>query len=401
MPQQFFNSIVIANHRLPLLLLLLRARYRAQRCLVFTACVSAMAVLTATPSLAQPVLRLYGTVDTGMGWTQKQGAAKEKGLLSGGQSDSLWGLQGREMLGGGSYASFALEGGIDTAHGEPQDQARMFNYQSWLGLAHPTFGELRLGRQYTVGQAFVSLIEVGSWKDFGIGALMRASDNYQVSQQVSWRSPLWGAGVQLGASYSFDMGDPGAGDAASTHKLYGLALRYENGPWLLATSWEQASAVSLNASGGYRPSAGQLGASYNFGVARIAAGWSRQRNGFVGRNGGDGPEELQAAGLKGLGPAEFVNGGRVDAIYAGASIPTGHGEFQLQWSQARPDWEWQGSGTRAKTSQVVSLGYLHPVSLRTSLYVFAAYGRAYGLDAPIDAAQPNVRRLAFGVNTRF
>lgn len=365
-------------------------------------CAAVLAALLAAPVHAQTAVRLYGTVDTAMGWTRVSGTPTEKGLLSGGQSDSLWGLQGREMLGGGSYAAFALEGGIDTAHGAPDDPALPFNYQSWVGLGHPSLGELRLGRQYTVGQAFVSVIEVGSWKNFGLGALMRASDNYQVPKQMSWRSPKW-SGVQLGASYSFDVADAGLSTASGSaaHKLYGLALRYEGGPWLLAASWEQASSVRLQGMGGQRPSAAQLGASYNFGFARLAAGWSRQRNGFVGRNGGDGPVELQAAGLKGLGPIEFVDGGRLDALYVGASIPAGHGELQLQWSQARPNWEWQGSGARPKTSQVMSLGYIHPLSLRTSLYAFAAYGRAYALDAAVDATQPSVSRVAFGVNTRF
>jgi len=361
-----------------------------------------LAALAAMPTQAQTRVRLYGTVDAAVGVTRVSGAPTEKGLLSGGQSDSLWGLQGHEALGGGSYAAFALEGGLDVAHGAPDDPARPFNYQSWVGVGNANLGELRLGRQYTVGQAFVSGIEVASWKDFGLGALLRASDNYQVSKLISWRSPQW-SGMQLGASYSFDAGDAPAADASggSTYKLYSLALRYEQGPWLLATSWEEGSTLRVEALGGRRPSAAQLGASYNFGVARLAAGWSRQRNGFVGRNGGDGPAPLQAAGLKGLGPVEFINGGRLDALYLAASIPMGHGELQMQWSQARPHWDWQDSGVRAKTSQVMSLGYIYPLSLRTSLYAFAAHGRAYAMDVALDASQPSVSRVAFGLNTRF
>ncbi|WP_165841086.1 porin [Comamonas sp. JNW] len=364
---------------------------------------AALAAAAAMPALAQTSLRLYGTVDAAIGWTRVSGAPTQKNLLSGGQSDSLWGLQGREALGSSSYAAFALEGGLDAAHGAPDDPTRPFNYQSWVGVGNASLGELRLGRQYTVGQAFVSAIEVGAWRDFGVGALLRASDNYQVSQQISWRSPQWG-GVQLGASYSFDAGDaPAAGTTGSaTHKLYSLALRYEDGPWLLAASWEQANAVLLHAGlAGRHPSAAQLGASYNFGVARLAAGWSRQRNGFVGRNGGDGSADLQAAGLKGLGPIEFIDGGRLDALYLGVSIPLNHGELQAQWSQARPNWDWQDSGARAKTSQVMSLGYIHPLSLRTSVYAFVAHGRAYALDAAVDASQTTVSRVAFGLNTRF
>ncbi len=359
-----------------------------------------LAAVLAMPAQAQTNVRLYGTVDAAISSTRVSGGPSVKGLLSGGQSDSLWGLQGHEALGGDSYAVFALEGGLDVARGAPDDPARPFNYQSWVGVGNASLGELRLGRQYTVGQAFVCAIEVGAWRDFGVGALLRASDNYQVSKQISWRSPQW-SGVQLGGSYSLDAGDVPAADSSGgdTYKLYSLALRYEQGPWLLAASWEQASA--LDALAGRRPSAAQLGASYNFGVARLAAGWSRQRNGFVGRNGGDGPAQLQAAGLKGLGPIEFIDGGRLDALYLAASIPLGRGEFQMQWSQARPNWDWQDSGARARTSQVVSLGYIYPLSLRTSVYAFAAHGRAYAMDVALDASQPSVSQLAFGLNTRF
>lgn len=167
-------------------------------------------------------LTLYGTIDIGMASTRASEESTEKGFLSGGQTDSFWGLRGRESLSEDSFVMFALESGVDLANGRLEDPDRLFNYQSWLGLSDKTLGELRVGRQNTVGQAFVSEIEVGSWKDFGMGALMRSSDNYQVSNQISWRSPQW-AGAQLGASYSFDEGE------ADTHtRSYSLAARYES-----------------------------------------------------------------------------------------------------------------------------------------------------------------------------
>ncbi|MBJ7262360.1 MAG: porin [Burkholderiaceae bacterium] len=361
----------------------------------------ATAVLVGSVSIdsrAESELSFYGTVDTGMAWTRVSGESSQSGLLSGGQTDSLWGLRGREALSGGAYALFTLEGGIDLAKGRAEDPDRLLNYQSWLGLGHRALGELRLGRQYTVGQAFVSEIEVGGWKDFGVGALMRASDNYQVSNQLSWRSLQW-HGLQFGSSYSFDASD--AGTKHSRTRLYSLALRYEEGPWLLAASVERMGAVRLDRHRARRPEAWQLGASYDLGIVRLAAGWSRQRNGFVGRNGDDGPETLEARGLQGLGPIEFIDGGRLDVIYLGTAIPVGPGEIQLQWSHGRPDWVWQDSATRARNSQVMSVGYVHALSPRTSLYAFAAEGRRYSMDAVVSAAQPSARRVAVGLTHRF
>lgn len=84
-----------------------------------------------------------------------------------------------------------------------------------------------------------------------------------------------------------------------------------------------------------------LGRLAGLDVARVAVGWSRQSNGFVGRNGGDAiveedggdrAAELHSPGLQDLGPIEFVDGGRLDAKYLGTAIPFGEGKFQLQWS---------------------------------------------------------------------
>ncbi|MFA0997861.1 MULTISPECIES: porin [Pseudomonas syringae group] len=362
---------------------------------------TSVAMLASAASLEEQEesgLTLYGTIDIGMATTRASGESAEKGLLSGGQTDSLWGLRGREPLSEDSYAMFTLESGIDLANGRREDPDRLFNYQSWLGLGDQALGELRIGRQNTVGQAFVSEIEVSSWKDFGMGALMRASDNYQVPNQISWRSPQW-AGTQIGASYSFDESE------ADTHtRSYSLAARYESGPWLVAASFEQLSQVPVAVSGGYRPNAWQLAGSYDLGVARVAAGWSRQSNGFVGRNGGDtgdGAAQLDNPGLQGLGPIEFVDGGRLDAMYLGTAIPFGEGKFQLQWSMARPDWVWQETGAQAKLTQVMSVGYVHTLSTRTSLYAFAARGRGYSMEDVVSAEAPNVQRIAVGLTHNF
>lgn len=351
------------------------------------------ALMMPSHSHAETSVQLYGTLDAGLGWTRVSGEGSQRDVLSGGQTDSLWGIRGHEDLGDGLRATFNLESGMDLATGRAEDSGRLFNYQAWLGLGSDNWGELRFGRQYTVGQEFVSAIEVGSWKDFGMGALMRASDNYQISNQFSWRSPEW-AGMQLGASYSADVGEQGLGGSRS--KLYSLALRYEDGPWLLGASYESLSRVESR-----RPTAWQLGASYDFEVARLAAGWSRQSNGFVGLNGDDGPAHLQDKGLEGLGPAEFINGGRLDTWYVGTAIPVGKGEFQLQWSLGRPNWTWEDTDERARRIQVMSVGYVHALSPRTSVYAFAAQGRRFDMETAASASEPRSSRVALGVTHHF
>jgi len=372
-----------------------RARHSAGWTLVGTVlCIS----LHGPSRAAGPHLTVYGSIDTGVARTRVSGTA-HKTLLNGGQTDSLWGLRAREAIGPTSYALFALESGILPAQGTLADPERTFNQQAWLGLGHHSLGELRLGRQSTAGQAFVSAIEIAAWQDFGMGALMRAADNYQIPRQISWRSPHW-RGWAAGISYSPNM-------AAHTQDgprtpLYSLALRYAGGAGLLAASLEQSGRVPMPERGSTRrPRAWQWGASYDARLARVAGGGSQMRNGFVSLNGEDGPPGLQARGLQGLGPAEFIAGGRLNVRYFGLAVPAGQGELLLQWSQARPRWHWLAGNTPARTIRVMSLGYTRPLCARTSLYAFRATGRRYAIDTAVSPANPHSSRMAVGVAHHF
>lgn len=354
--------------------------------------------LHSAASHAETELSLYGTLDTGMSWTRISGQGHRTGLEEGGQTDSLWGLRGQEDLGGGTYANFRLEGGINLLTGSAAEPDRLFNYQSWLGLSNEQWGELRFGRQYTVGQEFVSELEIAGWKDFGMGALMRASDNYQVSSAATWISPEW-SGFQLGVTHSRDVGER---DWEKNRKqVYSVAGRYENGPWQVATSYERLQRVSVDGDKARAPQALQVALSYDFGSVRLATAWSRQQNGFVGRNGEEGPASLESIGLDGLGPEEFVKGGRLDTWYLGAAVELGGGEVQMQWAFGKPNWTWEDTGSKARKMQVMSLGYVYPLSPRTSLYAFAAHGKHYDPENVVTAAEPHSNRVAVGLTHHF
>lgn len=353
--------------------------------------------LYSAPSQAETKLSLYGTLDTGMSWTRISGHGHRTGLEEGGQTDSLWGLRGQEDLGGGTYANFKLEGGLNLLTGSAEDPDRLFNYQSWLGLSNEQWGELRFGRQYTVGQEFVSEIEIAGWKDFGMGALMRASDNYQVSSAMTWISPEW-EGFQLGVTHSRDVGEREW--EKNRKQLYSVAGSYENGPWQVAASYERLQRVSVDDEA-RAPQAMQLGLSYDLGSVRLATAWSRQKNGFVGRNGEDAPSSLESIGLDGIGPEEFVNGGRLDTWYVGAAVELGGGELQMQWALGKPNWTWDDTGSKARKMQVMSVGYVYPLSPRTSLYAFAAHGKHYDPENVVTAAEPHSNRVAVGMTHHF
>ena len=153
--------------------------------------------LAAPAAEGGPGLQLYGVVDAGIAVTKISGQGSHAGLLNGGLTDSLWGLAGTEDMGGGWRSRFQLESGFDPSSGKAADDGRLFNYAAWVGLGHDGYGELRLGRQHPVGQVYGNALEIASWKEMGMGATFKASDNYQFDNLVNYYSPVW-QGFQAG-----------------------------------------------------------------------------------------------------------------------------------------------------------------------------------------------------------
>ena len=148
------------------------------------------------------------------------------------------GLRGREDLGDGWSARFQLENGFDPSTGRQADDRSLFNYGAWVGLGHDDLGELRLGRQYTVGKTYGNALEIASWKEMGMGATFKASDNYQFSNLVNYYTPEW-QGWQAGIGYSFDADAQGKFRTNANNRALSLGLKYEDGPLLAVATWDQ------------------------------------------------------------------------------------------------------------------------------------------------------------------
>lgn len=345
----------------------------------------------------EPGLSLYGVIDGGLISQRVNGPQGQRstqtGLVSGGLSDTFFGLRGSEDLGGGWAAKFQLESMFQLNDGAASDLDHFFNQEAWLGLASERWGEVRLGRQHSAAQQFASQLEIATWVNMGMGATFRAADNYQVQNAVGYLSPDWG-GVSLGLTYSFDA----VGDQISGQRSPALsaALRYSQGPLLLVATWDRTRLADTLRPGRSNPQAVQLGASYDFDWARLSLAWSRQSHGYAGLNGGD-PDGL---GL-GLGAAEFARGGRLDAWLLGAAVPVGaQGQLLAQWSLVRPDWSWS-DGRAARNGQLATLGYVHALSPRTRLYAMVGAATRYSLDDQLVEGQGTTRRVMLGMNHSF
>ena len=76
------------------------------------------------------------------------------------------------------------------------------------------------------------------------------------------------------------------------------------------------------------------------------------------------------------------------------------GKALAQWSQVFPDWNW-GDGSRARDGQVATLGYVHSLSPRTSLYAMVGVATRYSLQDQVVQGQGTTRRVKVGVNHAF
>jgi predicted porin len=114
--------------------------------------VAAAALLSAMPfcAHAQGSVTLYGILDAGIQYrTHADGTNSAVNLQNYGNIPSLFGLTGKEDLGGGLSAVFKLEQGINMNDGTATVPGYAFFRGAYVGLSSP-FGTATLGRQTSV-----------------------------------------------------------------------------------------------------------------------------------------------------------------------------------------------------------------------------------------------------------
>jgi predicted porin len=201
---------------------------------------------------AQSSVTLFGKANMGFGKTTG-GKFEMRNAPDG--SDSRFGFRGTEDLGGGLRANFHYEAGLTPETGA-FTSANPFQRQSWMGLSGSA-GQLRLGRQYTVGFGgsigFMPSTAVNSQLSVGLGFNGTGS---RTNSQIRYISPNMG-GATFHASHVLK-GDNG--NVAVTE----LGLLYAAGPLEANFTYTKPS----NADAGYG-----FNGAYNFGAFKLGAGY--------------------------------------------------------------------------------------------------------------------------------
>ena len=232
----------------------------------------ALAALAATASFAQSSVTLYGKANVGF---QSTNGSKTAVVDQPDGSGSRWGIKGTEDLGGGLAANFTLESGVMINNGT-NDKSSTNNYafqrQSWMGLSSTTLGELRIGRQYTVGfnGSIGTMPSTYSDPALAVGLGFHGMGS-RTNDQIQYRSPVFN-GFQIQGSTQLASNTTEA--AASTDGLYPaaknneLGLAYANGPITA-----NVTGANVTSTAGVKTSPWGANATYNFGVASATLGY--------------------------------------------------------------------------------------------------------------------------------
>lgn len=305
-------------------------------------------------------MTIYGVANVGV--TSTNGGST---VLAGGAdgADSRIGFRGTEDLGGGLQAGFTFEAGLDATTGlgtstltaNPTTTtvggAFTFQRQAFARLASASLGEVRFGRQYTLG--FESTIgsmpstytDAGLAVGLGFGGVGSRSND-----MIQYRSPSF-AGFNVFGSTQLSGDTTRATPAAAQNSE--LRLAYTNGPLSANANY----AATKAAVGGATVNPYNVNATYDFGTFKLYGGYT---------------DTATTAG-KGYVVKGYMPMGS-NSLYLGYANNTG------------------------KDASAYELGNYYSLSKRTSLY--AVYGNGSN-DLAGTNGNSNGRRWALGVHHSF
>ncbi|WP_175719235.1 porin [Burkholderia anthina] len=331
------------------------------------------------PAFAQSSVTLYGSLDTGLTYTSNVASAPRGGrqlaLQAGVSRNDVWGVNGREDLGGGNFAVFRLESQFQTSDGTLTVPGSAFSSQAYVGLGGD-WGTLTLGRQFDFVGDLMPFFATGANTPAGLlawglpanasagGVLDNRVWGVQVDNAAKYVSPTFG-GVAFGGMWGFG-NVPGS---VARSSVQSAMVSYTHGAFSAALAYFGQHDAS--AGGNLRNFSG--GAGYDVGPFRVFGMVSDVRISAAAR--------LRAttydAGL----------------TYAVTPLLQLGGGFQFQ----------QRGGDAGSANQV-TLSADYSLSKRTDLYAVFARGHdsAYGaqVEAALGGAADGATQTAFRVGVR-
>lgn len=340
----------------------------------------AVAMAAATMSMAQATeVEVFGRFDTGMMYTINSGDSKDNfQMTSGHTTGSRWGIKATEKLNADWSVRAHLESGFDSDTGELGYSGRMFGRQMTLSLKNKSFGEIAFGRSGKPLSGSDQFTRIRPFTPFGVtygdAGLLFYGKGGRIDNAVFYQSPKF-AGFTVLAAASTQTSNQEEAEWTDNTRFWGGSIDWKGGNVGLMIGAEQTVAkASDKAKGEENPTTLYLGAYYDFGVAKIMAGYQRGWN------------------LDRIGCLRDVEIGSIDTdkttknfdanfYLLGATIPAGKGLVRLSAIYMDGENSQELGPNLGKDASYWSLGagYTYPFSKRTSIYGVVAH--LHGEDA--------------------
>lgn len=307
----------------------------------------ALAVLGAFSGMAaaQSSVTVFGIVDVAARYIKNDGNGSIKGLSADQQASSRLGFRGVEDLGGGLKAGFWLESALSPDTGDAGSTVsgsnRFWGRRSTVSLMG-NFGEIRLGRDFT--PTFNSYSDYAAFGTNGSGSADVFGNDVlgsttltttRADNQVSYITPNTLGGLYGQVSVA-------AGEGVSGNKYAGGRLGYAAGPLNVSVGYGQTEVTPLAGDDSFQRFT--VGASYDFGVVKLMGYFIRSEW------------------------ADFESN-----IYEiGASVPVGPGIIRAAYQAIDKKGVVGATNLNNKDANHISLGYIHNLSKRTSVYTTVA-----------------------------
>ena len=339
----------------------------------------AVAMAAATMSMAQATeVEVFGRFDTGMMYTINSGDSKDNfQMTSGHTTGSRWGIKATEKLNADWTVRAHLESGIESDTGELSSSS-LFGRQMTISLKNPSFGEIAFGRSGKPLSGSDQFTRIRPFTPFGVtygdAGLLFYGKGGRIDNAVFYQSPKF-AGFTVLAAASSETNGQEADEWTDNTRFWGGSIDWKGGNVGLMIGAEQTVLADGDKTNGQEnPTTLYLGAYYDFGVAKIMAGYQRGWN------------------LDRIGCLRDVEIGSIDTdrtmknfdanfYLLGATIPAGKGLVRLSAIYMDGENSQELGPNLGKDASYWSLGagYTYPFSKRTSIYGVVAH--LHGEDA--------------------
>ena len=238
----------------------------------------ALAVLAAAGAAsAQSSVTLYGMVDAYAGsikdtlsTTSTKINDNTSVIGSGGLKTNRFGLKGSEDLGGGLKANFVLESGFSIDSGNQSVAGNQFNREASVGLSG-NFGSIKAGRMLNAYDSLRGDFNNSANLNIAVtrDAIKALKGTDTIGDYTDFQSNVvrFDSAVYNGFSGSVSYS---AGEKAATPNpnAAGLYLKYANGPLAVGYAFDREYSST-----GVKNKLNQVGASYDFGVAKLVGSY--------------------------------------------------------------------------------------------------------------------------------